>query len=262
MLIQSVDRTSELMLLWGSVVVCLVAMGVVLFILFYQRKYAQRQVAYREMLLRAAIALQERDRQRIGLELHDGVGALLATAKLQVHRLLEEGIAHEQLTKVDKLLQQSIREVRSVSRGLSQCTVKKFGLSEALEDYCQALEENTLITLYCEVVKMPATLDFQVALTTYRIAQELLNNAIKHGQPETITLTLTMPEENTLQLTVQDDGRGFNLSEVGHRGIGLLNIESRLNLTRGKIIQEELTVGGSCIVVIIPLPTYRVAQTI
>lgn len=263
-LIRQVDRTGEYMLFGGITLVCLVAIGVVLFVLFYQKKYTERQVAYREMLLRAAIALQERDRQRIGLELHDGVGALLATAKLQVHRLTEEGGSTEKLWQVEKLLKQSIQEVRTISRGLSQRVVVKFGLSEALKDYCQALEENTVVTLHSTIAEVPATLDFQVAISTFRIAQELLNNAIKHGQPNTIMLTLTVQDGNWLQLTVQDDGRGFNLSEVERQGIGLLNIQSRLNLIKGRIEQKILSTPGSCIVVSVPLPlpACNVVQTV
>ena len=109
---------------------------------------------------------------------------------------------------------------------------------------------------------MPTTLDFQVAMSTFRIAQELLNNAIKHGQPSTITLTLTVQNGNLLQLTVQDDGPGFTLGEVEHRGIGLLNIQSRLNITKGRIEQKNVSTPGSCIVVSVPLPAYNVAQTV
>ena len=113
------------MLLGGMILVCFTAVGVFLFVLVYQRKYAKREAAYQEVLLRAAIALQERDRQRIGLELHDGVGALLATAKLQVHRMAKERVDDEKLLQVEKLLQQSIQEVRTISRGLSQWAVVK-----------------------------------------------------------------------------------------------------------------------------------------
>lgn len=263
-LIGQIDRTGEYeYMFWGGIIlVCLIAVAVFLFVLAYQKKYTERQVAYREMLLRAAIALQEQDRQRIGLELHDGVGALLATAKLQVHRLAEKRIEDEKLLQVEKLLQQSIQEVRTISRGLSQCVVVKFGLSAALENYCQALEENTLVIIHRTIAKVPTTLDFQVAISTFRIAQELLNNAIKHGQPDTITLTLTLQDDNLLQLTVQDDGLGFNLSEVEHQGIGLLNIQSRLSITRGRIEQKNLSTPGSCIVISVPLPAYNVAQTV
>ena len=260
-LTRQIDRTGEYMLIGGIILICLIVLGVLLFLLAYQKKYVERQVAYREVLLQAAIALQERDRQRIGLELHDGVGALLAIAKLQVHRLVEEGVQDEKLLQVEKLLKQSIQEVRTISRGLSQCAVVKFGLSKALEDYCQALEENIPTMLRWTIATVPTTLDFQVAISIFRIAQELLNNAIKHGQPDTITLTLTVRDGDLLELIVQDDGQGFNLGEVEHRGIGLLNVQSRLNITKGKIEQKSLSTPGSCILVTVPLPAHNVAQT-
>ena len=261
-LTRQVDRTGDYILFGGVILVGLIAAGVFIFILNYQKKYAERQVAYREMLLRAAIALQERDRQRIGLELHDGVDALLATAKLQLHRLAKERVDDAKLLQVEKLLQHSIQEVRTISRGLSQCVVVKFGLSQALEDYCQALAKNTPVMIQWTIAKVPTALDFQVAISVFRIVQELLNNAIKHGQPDTITLTLTVQDGNLLQLTVQDDGPGFNLGEVEHRGIGLLNTQSRLNIIKGRIKQKNVSIPGNCMVVNIPLPAYNVAQTI
>lgn len=239
----------------GTLVTGLMAIGFATFVLFYQKKLAEQQSACQQELLAASLAAQERERERIAEELHDGIGATLAASKLLVHRLLPEEVHPAVLADLKETLAQAIREVRTISRGLSPLMVRQLGLGEALRSYCQLVNKAEIVQVDYTGKEIAESPDADAELSLYRIAQELIHNAIEHSRATHVRVSLTT-HQTTLSLTVSDDGQGFDVSKARQSGLGLLTIRDRLRPLRGTLRQEAVAGPGSCLVVTIPLDSY------
>ena len=246
----------ESVVLVGVLMMGLMAVGVVIFVLIYQKKFAQQQLTYQQVLLEASRESQERERERVAKELHDSVGAMLATVKLLVHRLPPDSNRPEIVQDIKDMLAQTIQEVRTISRGLSPLVVRRFGCVGALRDYCGLLDEAGDVRITFTFDKVKKSSNFKAELSLYRIAQELIHNAIQHANPSHIYVSLTM-HRATMRLEVRNDGRPFDLRTAQRQGIGLLDIQSRLEALRGRLYQKNITEPGSSLVAEFPITPYH-----
>lgn len=180
---------------------------------------------------------QERERERIARDLHDGLGAMLTTMKLRLSNALDNATKKE----LTKMLDEAINEARHLSRNLMPAVLKDFGLFDALTQLAQSMQKNTGIAIKyncdCESEKSKLKKTKQVYI--YRIVQEALNNAIKHADCTEIQLTITEFDDQ-MNVFIKDNGKGLKENSVSESsGLGFKNIKERTELLNGELILES-----------------------
>lgn len=243
---------------------------VIAFVIYYQKKQIQQQKKLRDVekehqriLLETALNSEEAERRRIAQDLHDDIGTMLSLTKLSINQLskaITKDNAHSSpdLQKARSLLDDTIVQVRRITRDLVPTTLEHFGLAAAIEEFINRLENSSSLTVqfYCDADRVPR-LTPKVELALYRITQELVNNAVKHSQCSTIDILLNATI-NRLDLHVIDDGTGFDattMRESSQAGLGLRNIESRLSVINGKIAYPPIAKKGFQAQISVPIET-------
>jgi len=152
------------------------------------------------------------------------------------------------------MLDTSIKEMRRVAHNMMPETLVKFGLDTALKDFCNDINQSGVLKLTYQSIGMEkVTLEHTVAITIYRIVQELINNTIKHSAAKTAIVQLTNNEGHFL-VTVEDDGKGFDISILkGSKGMGWSNIESRVGFLKGTIDLQSSPDKGTSVHLEIPV---------
>ncbi len=256
----------------GTLIMLLLAIAIVSFIVYYQRRLIQEQIEKQklkaeaqERMLAATIQTQESERKRIAKDLHDEIGALLAAIRLGVIQIGSDETTGtfgvEKAEEAKKLIEETIKNVRRISQDLMPATLEKFGLVAALKELCQKLEKASGVRMDFDGNEIDFPLKMQSALALYRIVQELINNTLKHAKATKIIISLQ--KTNTLlYLTVADNGSGFDLEYArgqskGVRGLGLSNIESRINMLNATIRYETAPGEGTQVTIEIPLEANR-----
>ncbi len=234
-------------------------------LLFYNRYRLKQQHILNEAIIReqklglnAVIEAQEAEQRRIAKELHDGIAQELVATKLGFDRLAlkMKNIAPdeaENVIELSNLLNETCTEVRTISHLMLPPTLEKEGLVSSL----QLLLENSLKRLDVahefHYIDVNERFDSKIELTVYRIAQELINNILKHAQATQIAIEL-QKTDNNLVFKVEDDGKGYNFEEARRKGsLGLLNILSRVSNLGGTFIAEPKAQRGTVSLVQIPL---------
>ena len=193
---------------------------------------------------------QEEERSRIAKDLHDGLGGMLSGVKLSFVNMKENMVMDaESVSAFENAimkLDNTIAELRKVAHNLMPEALVKFGLKNAVVDYCNSMQLSSKTKIIFEQLGTERQLSNTADLYIYRIVQELINNAIKHAAPNQILVQLTKTSDKIL-LTVEDDGRGFNTEQLQFsKGIGMKNIQQRVNYFKGKIdIASQPTEGTS-----------------
>jgi len=155
----------------------------------------------------AMIEGQEKERKRLAIDLHDGLGGRLSGISLNLSKLDKDEpkeYPKKQLQKVMKDLDDSLSELRTIARNMMPETLVKFGLQAALKDYCSSMTgKDTKVTL--QFYGTDKGIDLNQQVTMYRVIQELINNAIKHAKASEV-LVQYMREGNNVDITVEDNG--------------------------------------------------------
>lgn len=221
----------------------LMAFSVVFFVFLYRRKTLESQLEMQEVktrhqeeMLNATLKSQEAERNRLGTELHDSVGAMLSSIKLN----LQVAKKKDGITSLDSVLghmDETIGLVRSISHQMMPIILKKYGLKKAIEDLFEKTSNEELAIQIKEW--QDPELSEENSLMLYRIVQELLNNSIKHSFANNIDLSIEK-KNDSLELSFKDNGIGFppEVLENSH-GMGLLNIKNR-----AQVINAEFQFGN------------------
>lgn len=241
----------------GMVVLFALALGVIIFFIIYQKRlFAQQQkhqeveAAYQRELLQIAIQSEEKERSRIGKELHDDVGALLTTTKLYLSQISPKASPEKLAATTEKmyeLFERMIQGVRSISQDLRPAILERLGLVEAVKSLVVTVNDLQVarVTFRNTASRIVSK---ENELNVYRILQELLNNTLKHASATYISIVFTN-ETSYFTIVYQDDGVGFDESTVQQKkGIGLKNIESRLSALSGKSYYEKVAKGIKLII--------------
>jgi two-component system, NarL family, sensor kinase len=143
----------------------------------------------------------------------------------------------------------AIAEMRRVAHNMMPEALLKFGLSEALQDFCDGINESCELKMKYMQLGPDEPLEKSTEVILYRIVQELTNNAIKHAAAQHILIQLNK-HDHGLTLTVEDDGRGFDTKQTRDgKGDGLKNVQSRVDYLKGSLsIESETGKGTSCTV--------------
>jgi signal transduction histidine kinase len=194
---------------------------------------------------------QELERQQIARELHDETGQALTAILLGLKPL--ETSDTERAESLRELVKGALASVRKLSVDLRPAVLDDFGLVAALERFTGDLRERTGIGVHLSVAEPMARLPADVETMLFRIAQEAVGNAIRHGEAHTIHIRLVR-SESRVALTVADDGRGFDPDRVPADRFGLLGMRERAALVGGALHVESATGEGARITAEAPIP--------
>ncbi len=210
------------------------------YIYFTQRRKKIEQQKFTQSLIKA----QEKERKRVSKELHDGVGQnlLLIKNSLQLNP-----------DKTLKLIDKTIEEIRYISRNLHPVQLEKFGLTKALKNIVEDINELTEIFVTEEIENIDNFFPKEKEIYLYRIVQECFNNIIKHSGATAAKIT-AKKEKNKVTVTIQDNGKGFNFeTNQNKKSFGLKSLQERALFLKGKINFETEKNKGT----IITLTSYR-----
>lgn len=219
--------------LWiGGALLCILTLLGLLLHKQYKAKLSQ---------LKATLAGEEKERRRLGRELHDGIVSRLSIIKMNFsalplqYRDLDEAADFQEV--VDQL-EQSITELRTTSHNLLPEVLQKAGLCESVNLYCEKIRKLALLDIEFQMLGVlpPLTDDFQ--LNVYRIIQELVNNILKHSNASH-TLIQFQAKENRLSITIDDNGSGIPADTPEHNGIGMKSLNDRVQLLDGTMEIEQ-----------------------
>jgi two-component system, NarL family, sensor kinase len=191
------------------------------------------------------------ERSRLARDLHDGLGGMLSAIKINLFDM-KQGITLEpedvaRLNRVFGMLDDSIQEMRRVAHNMMPESLARFGLRVSVSDFCNNFPQVKFHHFGSE-----QRLEHKTEITLYRIAHELINNAIKHSGARNIQVQLVQ-ETDRVSLTVQDDGKGFDKTAV-LQGNGLKNINDRITSLGGSIDIQSAPGEGTEITIGISLP--------
>jgi signal transduction histidine kinase len=210
----------------------------------------EAEVAERLKLERRILDARESEQARIGQDLHDGLcQQLVATAFSAglLQRSLEERSAPEAADAggIVRSIDQSIGQARDIAKGLHPVPLEEEGLETALRDLARSTSRHTGIRCSAEVSGRPVDEDKAVSIHLYRIAQEALNNAVKHAAASTIAIRFAT-RGDCFELTIQDDGRGI-ASDPRGGGMGLHIMDYRARAIGARLDIAPGKDGGTCV---------------
>lgn len=196
-----------------------------------------RNLTARRNLERRIIESGQEERRKIGRDLHDGLGQMLTGTRMLAENLAKKmkikGVdAAQDVEEIAMMIREADEFARTLARGLVQVDIEKKGLSVALQDLCNRTEKLTGVLCKFYDFEDAEVNDHNLALHLYRIAQEAINNAIKHGKPGKVFVRLSNNEHQT-SLTVIDDGAGFSDEKKPAEGSGIEIMKHRARVMGG-----------------------------
>ncbi len=203
-----------------------------------ERNYLQQEI----------LRVVEQEQARVGHDLHDGVGQTMTGIIIMMESLEGDlkGELKVQAQRIHELLRESVGEVRRMSHGLSPTSVKYRGLIGALNLLSETVRKNFRTPCICEVDPTIEVPDEDKQTHLFRIAQEAVNNALRHGKPKQVKISLQHVGSNECELRIEDDGVGMKKTKnEPPNGIGVRVMDYRANLIGGRLkIQSRAKKGG------------------
>ena len=193
-------------------------------------------------VLESLIEGEEKERFRIAKELHDGVNGNLSAIKHKLNSLLK--LNNETIKETVEMIDKSCEQVRAISHNLVPPALDNFDLQTAASDYCINMDTThqpkISFNYYGEQMLLPKIIEVNL----YRIIQELVTNSIKHANAKTINVELSY-RNNGIQLSVEDDGKGFDAFNLKTDGIGISNVKHRVAFLNGEVDLSSSKLGTS-----------------
>ena len=217
-----------------------------------------RDISERKTLQRQVLGIAEDEQRRIGQDLHDstqqelsGLGMLAQTLLTSLSKTPDSSLGaqatklRELATKIVKGIARTHQEVRSIARGLVPLRIGPQGLMDALRELAFRTDELDGVTCAFKCEQPVEVADSVTATHLYRIAQEAITNALRHGQPEHILIALEVDHGQPI-LQIADDGIGFNSMEASE-GMGLKTMRYRASLIGATVTFKPVEAGGTLV---------------
>ncbi|QHT66272.1 sensor histidine kinase [Rhodocytophaga rosea] len=234
-----------------TLLLLLISSFVIAFMFLYQRQYhnyvrekEEMKNTYEQELLKAQLEIKEQTLQNISQEIHDNIGQILSLVKLSLTTLvIEDKGTSEKVSVAKDLVGKVIQDLRNLSRSLNTGHIHELKLSEALQFELDLIEKTGLYKTQLTVSGQEVMIDEQKRLIVFRIAQEVLQNIIKHAQASQICVSLEFTPAMLL-LSVQDNGKGFDpvvtqAVPASDKGTGITNMHHR-----AKLIGAQFNIGS------------------
>jgi signal transduction histidine kinase len=227
------------------------------------RTLMEQRENMREMAERVVTA-QERERRHISRELHDDLGQALTTHMLALRDLQSDlTLPVENVSgRLQSLYDQAseiLGKVRSLAHNLRPPVLDTLGLKVAMQTYCAEFSRRTGLPVIFEADDNLPVLPDIYNISLYRVLQEALTNIVKHAEASQVWADLTL-EDRTINLTVQDNGRGFVEEKIQSKGIGLTGLRERMTLAGGRFNISSSPVRGTVVLAQFPIPESHALQ--
>lgn len=282
--VQSLEaRKSELF--YSSLIIgllCTICLAMVLLLLLRQKMNTRKILASKDseisrqrieelektrriVTMGAMLEGQEMERKRISTDLHDEMGSLLTTLRLNVEALEQRSNADKNqvlFEKVTHLLDQIYSSLRRISHNMMPAALSRFGWKQALIDLCESINGAGQMEVHLDWLGMKVNpIPENVEINIFRIIQELVTNAVKHSKASNLTIQLSChfhQEQGHLNITVEDDGVGFDpQNPVKPEGIGLKNLKARVDYLNGTLKIFSEPGSGTSITIDCIIPEFK-----
>jgi signal transduction histidine kinase len=236
--------------------------GIASWLFFRNRQHQQKKklqqtiMEQQDLATKAVLQAEENERQRIAADLHDGVGQMLTAVRLNLQGLQdriqlnkeEDRLIYE---KVLCMMDESSKEVRTVSHTIMPNALIKTGLGNAIKDFVEKIENNQIL-IQLHTQGLNDKLETHIEIVVYRIVQECVKNVIKHSKANKLDISI-IRDDDGLRVTVEDNGTGFNKSELEKKsGIGMKNIRARIEYLKGSLDVDTQPGKGTLVAFFIP----------
>jgi signal transduction histidine kinase len=205
--------------------------------------------------LRSVIDAEEKERQRLSREIHDGIGQSLIALKLRLESLIYMNgpeVKQNMLNLRDQF-DGTIDEIRRISNNLMPSVLEVFGITTALKNLCRETEEHAGLKVTFEASGELETMNTRAKTYLYRIAQEAFNNIIKHADAKEVGISLASSGD-IVTFIIRDDGKGFNAGDPAvENGNGLHNMRNRVGLMQGTLDILSSPGKGTTITIYVPV---------
>lgn len=233
-----------------------------LFVIYTKRQHALKNkmaTAILEEQNKAAIAVlaaEEKERKRIASDLHDGIGQMMSAVKMNLSSLASKvNISNEQdvvlLDKTLALIDESCKELRSVSHNMMPNALLKSGLSSAVKTFLDKLDHKKL-KVHLHTEGLESRLSDTIEIVLYRVIQETVNNVIKHANANQLDISI-IKDNDGISCTVEDNGIGFVKNNIDSNGIGLKNIRARIAYLQGTVEWDSTPQKGTLVAIHVPV---------
>ena len=239
----------------------LIMTGAVIVYLAYNRRKLKEQTKLQEEInkqqaitVREVLYAEERERKRIAADLHDGVGQMLSATLLNLNSFftkLGPTADKQQADRILGLVTESYDELRSISHQMMPNALLKAGLGSAVKELVSGIDSNKL-AISLELVGLNERLKEEVETVLYRVIQESINNVIKHANANKLNIQV-IRDEDGISVTIEDNGKGFDMKKVKSDGIGLKNMYSRVQFQQGTVEIDSQPGKGTLVLIHIPL---------
>lgn len=201
----------------------------------------------------AMISGQEKERQRVANELHDDLGSLMATIKLHFDNIRLDG-KDPALKSASNLLEKAYQKIRGIAHAKNSGVIAHQGLVPAINKMAKTISETNQMQFEVNDFGMKNRLENSLELSIFRIIQELITNIIKHAKATKASIQLTQ-HEDSINILVADNGQGFDTATIpaNEDGIGLRNIEKRIEHLEGNFTIDSALEKGTSIIIDIPI---------
>ena len=259
----------------GGMVIIFLLVVLIVFFLGYQNLRRKRKIAEQEKLIQTQklenilqeqelneldklIEGQEKERIKIANELHDNLGSMLATLKLNFQNLKvrKDSTTEEDkllFDKTDALLEEAYQKIRTIAHTQNAGVIGNEGLVPAIYNIASKIAIPDKLTVQVIPFGFTSRLENTLELSIFRMIQELLTNAVKHAQATEITINLTH-HQDSLNIIIEDNGKGFNPNSVKkNESMGLHNIEKKVAQLGGNLSIDSAPEKGTTILIDLPL---------
>lgn len=202
---------------------------------------------------------QEKERQRIANDLHDNLGSLLSALKLNFNILgkkeREDGVSKKLYEKTEELINETYVQVRNISHLKNLGVVGNEGLLVAVKKMAEKMSVINRLQFKVIPFGLNERLESNLEITLFRMIQELSSNIIKHSEATEVTIYLTQHHNHQLNVMIEDNGKGFDTAALKdeNTGIGLKNIEKKVEQLGGTFTIDSMASKGTTIIIDIPL---------
>ncbi|MEO8403105.1 MAG: ATP-binding protein [Chitinophagaceae bacterium] len=241
------------------------ALTLLLLILLFYRNFKQKQKLQQQRIneletekkltaIEAVLKGEEQERTRVAKDLHDGLGGMLSGIKFSFTTMKGNLIMTPENTQAFErsidMLDSSIKEMRRIAHNMMPETLIKFGLDTAFKDFCNDINQSGALHVNYQSIGLENTeVEQTIAITIYRIVQELISNTLKHAAAKTAIVQVSKTE-GQIAITVEDDGKGFDPEILrGTKGIGWTNIQSRVDFLKGRMDIQSKPGNGTSVLI-------------
>jgi signal transduction histidine kinase len=240
------DQEIVTIIFYTSLFFTTIAIGLIVFFIFSRKKIVQKELEKRDLeikhqreQLRAILITQETERERIAQDLHDDISSKLNIVSLNSHLLNKSGLSIEDINEVTSniisMTDKALESTRRIAHDLLPPVLDKFGLDAGVHELCSEFNNSKAVFIHYENKIVLDELEKDRSLHLFRILQELLNNSIRHGKAKSISIVFDIIDGKR-SCIYSDDGVGFDVNYSDNQnGLGMKNIQSRINFLEGSM---------------------------